>query len=371
MRLPYGQALCLMILCSASFAGGTDASHGSAGGGSAGELAPSARVQPAPRAPVRPPVEVTALGPGHLVPAKTASRSLSARLSVPIGLPPVDASGGQFFTLDVPGAVATVCNSIVDAEAFQVLATAGHFTTPDGEVFGWLFDYSFYSVGVLGASFTSVNHTFVDAFLGTFDTSENLGVGCLSPGSGPCRSFGFSYEIGFQEQFLPPQFGTDDVFFRSCCGASTFPDGIVRGHASVPALIVVHPPGAVYSYARGSGSRGGASQGVVGRYDTADGVTHGYLRTVSGQYETIDVPDAIATIANDGSSGPIQTIVGEFVDQDGVTHGFVLTDGTFEGVDFPDAVHTAVKSTTNTQSFGLCGSYIDADGNEHGFVFRR
>src|SRR5215472_4603666 len=163
MRQPYGQALCLMTLCSASFANGTDASLGSAGGGSEGELAPSARVQPAPRAPVRPPVVVTALGPGHLVPAKTASRSLSNRLSVPVGLPPVDASGGQFFTLDVPGAVATVCNSIFDAYFF--LATAGHFTTPDGEVFGWLFDYSLYSVGVLGAPFTSVNDTFVDAFL--------------------------------------------------------------------------------------------------------------------------------------------------------------------------------------------------------------
>src|SRR5262249_3506948 len=196
-------------------------------------LGGDASIPQAPSAPVRPPVEGTARGPGSLVRAKTASGSLSARLSVPTALPPVDASGGQFFTLDVPGAVATVCNSIVDAEPFGVWGTAGHFTTQDGEVLGWLFDEStFYGVQVFGAPFTSVNDTFVDAFLGTFDTSENRGLGCFSPGSGPGRSFGFSYEIGFQEQFLPPEFYRDNVFFRSCCSAATgFPDGIVRGVA--------------------------------------------------------------------------------------------------------------------------------------------
>src|SRR5262249_32334882 len=155
----------------------------------------------------------------------------------------------------------------------------------------------------------------------------------------------------------------DNVFFRSCCSAATgFPDGIVRGVAYLTGpLFLVHPPGAVYSYARGYGMGG-----IVGRYDTAGGVSHGVVRAGPSPrgYETIDVPGAIATIANQGRAG-------EFIDRDGVTHGFVLTDGKFESVDFPGAAHTAVKSMETRRQFALCGSYIDAAGNEHGFVFRR
>src|SRR5262249_46179105 len=95
---------------------------------------------------------------------------------------------------------------------------------------------------------------------------------------------------------------------------------------------------------------------------------HGFLRTPAGAYETIDVPDALATIANGINENG--TIVGEFTDLDGVTHGFVLEgNAVFRTVDFPDATATGIRAIER-RSDDLSGSYLDSGGNDHGFVFR-
>src|SRR5262249_29598916 len=103
------------------------------------------------------------------------------------------------------------------------------------------------------------------------------------------------------------------------------------------------PPDAVYSYATAALRAVPSGYRAVGRFDTQDGITHGFLRTPAGAYETIDVPDALATIANGINENG--TIVGEFTDLDGVTHGFVLEgNAVFRTVDFPDATATVIRA---------------------------
>ncbi len=97
-----------------------------------------------------------------------------------------------------------------------------------------------------------------------------------------------------------------------------------------------------------------------------DGVTHGYLRVGNdGEFEPIDVPDALSTVAHGINSALV--VVGEYVDQGSSTHGFVLQDGAFETVDFPDATATVVKGI-GTGGL-MVGVYTDADGIEHGFLY--
>jgi probable HAF family extracellular repeat protein len=60
---------------------------------------------------------------------------------------------------------------------------------------------------------------------------------------------------------------------------------------------------------------------IVGRYDTADGRTHGYLLS-GGEFTSIDFPGATLTTANGINARG--DIVGRYFSADGVQHGFLL-----------------------------------------------
>ncbi len=275
---------------------------------------------------------------------------------------------GTFTTIDVPGAVSTVCNGIVDT--FEELIV-GRFTSPDGVVHGFFKrGASFFAVDFQedGINFTSANGvSSVGQIAGSFDA--NGGGGCLDPGSGPCRGFSLG-EFGFDE-FFPVSRTRDRLALGMnessslVVGAYTDSDGNVHGWRSDP-FETVDPPGATLTFATGvaSGTVLGRG-GVVGRWDTADGVTHGYRRVGTDDFESIDVPDALSTVAHGINNALV--VVGEYLDQGGLTHGFVFQDGAFQTVDFPDATATVVKGISTGGL--MVGVYTDTDGIEHGFLY--
>jgi uncharacterized membrane protein len=117
---------------------------------------------------------------------------------------------------------------------------------------------------------------------------------------------------------------------------------------------------------------------IVGRYVSADGRTHGYLRNKKGEFTTIDFPDAVFTTAlGINRSGDI---VGNYrlsADNPNVRHGYLLSEGEFTTFDIP------VSGTIFTQPFGInargdiVGRYRKADDPPpamsipHGFLRSR
>jgi uncharacterized membrane protein len=80
---------------------------------------------------------------------------------------------------------------------------------------------------------------------------------------------------------------------------------------------------------------------IVGRYVSADGDTHGYLRDTQGQFTPIDFPGANFTVA--AGIDPSGDIVGNYRlrgEPATVRHGFLRRNGTFTTINAPRAVFT-------------------------------
>ena len=70
---------------------------------------------------------------------------------------------------------------------------------------------------------------------------------------------------------------------------------------------------------------------------------HGFLRSSKGAFTTVDVPDAVLTVA-EGINNP-GTIVGLYQAKDGSFHGFVSNNGVvFTKVDVPGSSVTQIFS---------------------------
>lgn len=126
----------------------------------------------------------------------------------------------------------------------------------------------------------------------------------------------------------------------------------------------------------------GAGRGlaVVGRYDTANGVAHGYVLR-DGAFATIDYPYPAGyagtrfTVAT--GINPRGDIVGRYQGTDGLFHGFTLIDGEFTTIDHPEG--RAIHALAINHRGDLAGcSYRDApatmpcgcDG-QRGFVYKQ
>ena len=114
----------------------------------------------------------------------------------------------------------------------------------------------------------------------------------------------------------------------------------------------------------------GAQRGlaVVGRYDTPDGVAHGYVLR-DGGFSTIDYayPAGYAgtrfTVAT--SINPRGDIAGRYLGTDNLFHGFTLTDGVFTTIDHPDG--RSIHGIALNHRGDLAGYYEDASRRVHGF----
>lgn len=106
---------------------------------------------------------------------------------------------------------------------------------------------------------------------------------------------------------------------------------------------------------------------IVGYYsDTSGSQVHGFYRNARGLIFSLDVPGAgsggtVAFAIND-----VGQVSGYYVDTSGTIHGFVQTRGQFQSLDVPDAVGTIATAMNN---FGVVtGEYFDAAGHRYGFV---
>ena len=110
------------------------------------------------------------------------------------------------------------------------------------------------------------------------------------------------------------------------------------------------PPGSVDTVPHAINNRGQ----IVGRFQDAGGVTHGYLRQSDGSFVTIDAPSSVLSDAY--GINDLGVIVGLWQDTNGVFHGFTRSpSGSFTTTDFPGA---AGSQFTGINSSGdLVGVY--------------
>src|SRR5437016_2124647 len=93
------------------------------------------------------------------------------------------------------------------------------------------------------------------------------------------------------------------------------------------------PPGSLDTVAGAVNNHGQ----IVGRFQDAAGIIHGYLRQPEGSFATIDPPGSILTVANDINDDGI--IVGIWQASGGAFHAFTRSSaGSYTTADFPGAV---------------------------------
>jgi probable HAF family extracellular repeat protein len=108
---------------------------------------------------------------------------------------------------------------------------------------------------------------------------------------------------------------------------------------------------------------------IVGRYNDANFVTHGFLLR-RGQYTTLDDPNSVGggTIAT-GINAWGQ-IVGVYDDANGIVNGFLLRNGRYTTLNDPDSLPGTTSVRGINDRGQIVGAFIDASG-EHGFVLNK
>jgi probable HAF family extracellular repeat protein len=104
---------------------------------------------------------------------------------------------------------------------------------------------------------------------------------------------------------------------------------------------------------------------MVGTFQDAQGVFHGYLAGRDGAFTVIDFPGATGTFGeglNDHGD-----VTGFYNDAAGVSHGFTLERGNFATIDFPGGLFTQPIAINNRGQ--VVGSYESADQGFHAFLF--
>jgi probable HAF family extracellular repeat protein len=125
-------------------------------------------------------------------------------------------------------------------------------------------------------------------------------------------------------------------------------------------LTDIDVPGAQLTSAAGINNSGT----IVGTFEDAGGVFHGYLADDTGNVvKVIDLPGAISTSA--GGINEKGDIVGTYTDANNVTHAFLLERGNFTTLDFPGAAATFAQDINDRGE--IAGGYQNAGGDLHGW----
>jgi uncharacterized membrane protein len=143
-----------------------------------------------------------------------------------------------------------------------------------------------------------------------------------------------------------------------------------RGKAADATFVVIDPADATSSFALDINTAGK----IVGRYVSADGNTHGFVRNPVGLFTTIDYPDAVFTVAAGINSH--DDIVGQYrlaSDPPMARHGFLWSRGMFTKIDFPGAVFTnALGINRHGEIVGrYCTVLPCSPDKQHGFLLSR
>jgi uncharacterized membrane protein len=152
--------------------------------------------------------------------------------------------------------------------------------------------------------------------------------------------------------------------------------GLVSGVLSMAANVAaatftsIDFPNATSTDALGINSAGD----IIGRYVSADGNTHGFLRNRRGRFIPINFRGANFTVA--AGIDAFGNIVGQYRlrgEQQGVRHGFLVRNGRFTRINAPHAVFTNALGISGTSK--IVGRYCTVlpcfPANEHGFLMDR
>jgi hypothetical protein len=143
---------------------------------------------------------------------------------------------------------------------------------------------------------------------------------------------------------------------------------------STDSATVLSVPGAVETWATAIND----SSEVVGNWQDANGISHGFTWTSVGGYVTFDVPGAVDTRANGiNASG---AIIGSFDEssagcfqnnRQGCPQGFLLVNGTFTTIDVPKALITQLIAINSSGVVLLQSGNINKSGDRvnHTFLY--
>jgi hypothetical protein len=104
---------------------------------------------------------------------------------------------------------------------------------------------------------------------------------------------------------------------------------------------------------------------LVGFYDDANKVSHGFFKPLHGPYIPIDIKGADNTAVYGINNRGV--ITGRYM-TNGTRHGFLLHDDRVTTIDVPGATQTWVTAINDNGVIG--GYYEDAAGHYHGYVAR-
>jgi hypothetical protein len=182
-------------------------------------------------------------------------------------------SGGNYTTLDFPGAAGTTLTGL----------------NPSGEMSG--FNCSDPACGTTGK--TTTDHSFTVSKKGAFTSFDPPGA--VSDTASTVNPSG------------------------AVVGAYTDSGGVTHGYLLYHGTFVTTDfPGATFTFDGGNNPAGN----IIGAWTDSGGVTHGFLLS-NGTYTSFDYPGATLTDASGINPGGV--IVGIYVDSASVSHGFIRT----------------------------------------------
>lgn len=133
--------------------------------------------------------------------------------------------------------------------------------------------------------------------------------------------------------------------------ARSNPEDVTLSSRAQPLILsyqfqAIAPPGSPFSWVRGMNNKGDA----VGDYADSNWVLHGFLRTHTGMFVTIDPQGAVGCqlCTSAFSINDAGVIVGAYRDSNNVLHGFRRSPtGTYTTVDFPGAPDSQLTGVNN------------------------
>jgi probable HAF family extracellular repeat protein len=220
-------------------------------------------------------------------------------------------------------------------------------------------------------TFTTTDFNFMNPNIRDINNANQV----IGTGSGTNGlAIGFLAKNGVVETFISDPLGVGGTFANGINAlgqiVGVYFDANMLSHAflfSNNTFITIDDPlGTKGSVATDIGTTGQ----IVGYYTTDDGHTHGFRRSVAGNYDTIDNPSPNAVDTQLRSINDVGQIVGTYTDAlNNTLHGFVrdpLQGGAFIEI-IPPGTLSAVEGINNGGQ--ITGSYTAGVGKVHGFLY--
>ena len=306
--------------------------------------------------------------------------------------------GGEFTTLDAPGAGSSVGTRFRAVPGSVNIKTRSININSHGAITGNYIDSQNISHGFLRSpegEFITLDapgaRSAAGSFDGTFPSSIN-NSGTITGNFIDSQDLNHGFLRSPRGEFIT--FDVPGAKPVAAAGYGTVPEsindaGAITGHY-IDVRDVTHgfvrSPGGEFTALDAPGASSTAAPGfgtfpesinsagaIIGYFSDANGFPHGFLRSPGGKFTTFDAPGAaIGTLPKSINAGG--AITGHYGDANGLYHGFVRSpDGKFTTFDVPGAGTGAGSgfgtfSESINDAGAITGHYVDAQGLNHGFL---